>query len=108
MNMKQFRDQINLLDDEIVQRLAERINLSYQIAAYKEANDIPMMQPDRVAAVKARCAALGEELGLRAEFVETLYTLIIGEACQLQTHLMAGCGDASSPVNDAVRPRRHG
>ncbi|MVT53234.1 hypothetical protein GPL17_22440 [Bradyrhizobium yuanmingense] len=47
-----------------------------------------MMQPSRIAEVKARCAKIGTERGLRRDFIENLYALIIGEACELEAMII--------------------
>jgi chorismate mutase len=60
------------LDDEIARLLGERFEVCRQIARYKRAHEIPMMQPHRVEAVRERYLARGAEAGLPAEFAGRL------------------------------------
>lgn len=87
--LEPFRKRIDELDHQITTMLAERLKVCAEVAAYKKNNAIPMMQPDRVEAVKGRCAALGASKGLRPDFVRALYALIIEEACRLEDEIIA-------------------
>jgi len=83
-----FRDLINKLDNQLVEILSQRLSVCAEVAHYKKERGIAMMQPARVAEVKARCAEIGAERGLRREFTEDLYALIIGEACELEATII--------------------
>lgn len=87
--LEPFRKQIDDLDSQITTLLAKRLEVCAAVAKYKKENSIPMMQPDRVEAVKDRCAALGASKGLRPDFVRTLYALVIEEACRLEDEIIA-------------------
>lgn len=88
MNIKNFRQEIDTLDEILVQTLAKRFDLCKQIAIYKSQVGMPMMQPERVKEVKERCSRIGEKHGLDAEFTRRLYGLIINETCELEDRLM--------------------
>jgi chorismate mutase-like protein len=79
-----FRHRLDEIDRQLTTLLAERFRVCAEVARYKKQHGIPMMQPDRVEAVKQRCAKLGAEKGLRPDFVRTLYSCIIQEACELE------------------------
>jgi hypothetical protein len=49
-----------------------------------------MMQPDRVAEVRARYLARGAEVELPADFTVELFDLLIGATCKLEDELMEG------------------
>ena len=83
-----FRDRINRLDAQLMDTLGQRLAVCEEVAHYKRAHGIPMMQPERVEEVKERCSALGAEKGLRPEFVRELYGQIIGEACILEDKII--------------------
>ncbi|OSI33011.1 chorismate mutase [Bradyrhizobium canariense] len=83
-----FRNLINKLDNQLLEILSQRFSVCAEVARHKNKHGIAMMQPDRVAEVKARCAKIGAERGLRREFTEVLYALIIGEACRLETTII--------------------
>jgi chorismate mutase-like protein len=95
-----FRTRIDDLDRQIMALLADRLQVCAEVAAYKKQHAIPMMQPDRVEAVKSRCAALGASRGLRGDFVKDLYGCIIGEACRLEDEII-GARDGVSDTDRA-------
>lgn len=90
MSLDNLRQRIDVLDDEIVERLGARLNLVREVARTKQENATPVMQPGRVEEVKARCRARGATLALRGEFVDVLYDLIIGEACRIEYEAISG------------------
>jgi hypothetical protein len=49
-----------------------------------------MMQPDRVAEVRARYLARGADAELPADFTAALFELLIGATCKLEDELMEG------------------
>ncbi|NRP75781.1 hypothetical protein ILFOPFJJ_06704 [Ensifer psoraleae] len=83
-----FRNRINNLDNQLVEILSKRLSICTEVARYKRERGIAMMQPDRVAEVIARCSEFGAKRGLRREFTESLYGLIIGEACELEAAII--------------------
>jgi len=85
-----FRRRLDPLDDEIARLLGERFEICREVAHYKAAEGIPMMQPDRVAEVRARYLARGAEAGLPADFTAELFELLIGATCRLEDELMEG------------------
>lgn len=84
MKLTDFRTQIDSIDDDIVDLLGRRLDIIRQVAQAKKTSDIPVMQPDRVNEVKRRCKERGQRNNVRGEFVETLYQLIIDEACHIE------------------------
>ncbi len=48
-----------------------------------------MMQPGRVAEVRARYLARGREVGLPADFTEELFGVLIAATCKMEDELMA-------------------
>jgi chorismate mutase len=90
-----FRLQINRIDDELVDLLAQRLGICREVADFKKANNIPMMQPARVEIVKQRCAERGMGRGLAPDFVRGIYELVIGEACRIEDEIIDHKGEAS-------------
>lgn len=89
-----FRRRLDRLDEDIARLLGERFAVCREIALYKRAQRIPMMQPDRVAEVRSRYLARGKEVGLPADFVERLFELLIGATCRMEDELI-GAADGS-------------
>jgi chorismate mutase len=87
--LEPFRRRLDLLDDEIARLLGERFEICREVALYKSAHEIPMMQPDRVEEVRARYLARGAEAKLPAEFSGDLFDLLIAATCKEEDKLMA-------------------
>ena len=64
MDLQQCRARIDQIDAQIVQLFCERMKVVEQVAAYKKANHLPVLQTDREAQVLDRVAQLaGPEFG---------------------------------------------
>jgi chorismate mutase-like protein len=86
--LESFRRRLDGLDEEITRLLGERFEVCREIALYKRAHAIPMMQPDRVAEVRARYRARGVVLQLPADFTAALFDLLIAATCRMEDELM--------------------
>lgn len=84
-----YRRRLDGLDEEIARLLGERFEVCREIALYKRAHAIPMMQPDRVAEVRSRYLARGGEVRLPPEFTADLFELLIAATCKLEDELIA-------------------
>jgi chorismate mutase len=87
--LEPFRRRLDVIDDEIARLLGERFDICREVARYKSAHGIPMMQPDRVEEVRARYLARGAEVDLPAEFSGELFDLLIAATCREEDELMA-------------------
>ena len=87
-SLAEFRAQIDALDAQIIRAVADRLAICRDVAVFKKANGMSMMQPDRVEAVKERAASAAVAAGVSRAFALELYTLIIGEACRIEDELM--------------------
>ena len=83
-----FRRRLDVIDDEIARLLGERLQICREVAVYKSEHGIPMMQPDRVKAVRERYLARGAEHRLPQEFSSDLFDLLISTTCRLEDELM--------------------
>ena len=88
--LSEFRVELDLLDEQLVALLGRRYAICRDVARFKKEHKIPMMQSGRVAAVKERCARLGEAHDVDPSFVGRLYALIIGESCRLEDEIIDG------------------
>ena len=86
--LSEFRSRLNTLDENLLELLGERYDICREVAQYKRAESIPMMQSARVTEVKERCAQLGIERRLEPGFVRKLYTLIINESCRIEDEII--------------------
>jgi chorismate mutase len=87
-SLEPFRRRLDLLDNELTRLFGERFDIIRDVAAHKRANDIPMMQPDRVAQVRARYLKRGAELEIPADFTASLFELLIAASCKLEDELI--------------------
>jgi 4-amino-4-deoxychorismate mutase len=87
--LEPFRHRLDELDSQIVELLGERFKVCRDVARHKQQNDIPMMQSDRVAEVRARYLAHGDEVGLPEEFTGALFELVIEATCRMEDELIA-------------------
>jgi len=86
--MTQFRVELNQIDEQLVTLLGKRFEICGQVALFKRASGIPMMQPARVAEVKERSAQLAASNGVNPGFVRALFGMIIDEACRLEEEII--------------------
>lgn len=84
-----FRERLDEIDDQIARLLGERLDICREVASYKSKHDIPMMQPHRVEAVRARYLQRGAEVNLPEDFTARLFELLIETTCRLEDELMA-------------------
>ncbi|TFY90626.1 chorismate mutase [Pseudomonas kairouanensis] len=83
--MREHLDQIN---NHLVDLLCERMNVCMDIAELKAVHDIPMMQPQRIVQVFDQLKNKSVSVGLRSEYVESIFRLIIEETCVQEDHLI--------------------
>jgi chorismate mutase-like protein len=85
-----FRERLDSIDAEIARLLGERFQICREVAEYKSEHGIPMMQPERVAEVRARYLARGAAVNLPTDFTGDLFELLIAATCRLEDELMEG------------------
>jgi 4-amino-4-deoxychorismate mutase len=90
IGLGKFRARLDPIDEEIARLLGERFEICREVAHYKSERGIPMMQPERVAEVRARYLARGADANLPADFTGDLFELLIGATCKLEDELMEG------------------
>ena len=64
MDLNELRQQINSIDDELLNLFTRRMDLASQVADYKRAHDLPILQPAREREILKKAAEkAGPELG---------------------------------------------
>ncbi len=86
--LDEFRARLNVIDEEWVKLLGERIQICREVAHYKREHGVPMMQSARVEAVKERCADLAVDHNVDPDFVRNLYAMIIRETCRVENEII--------------------
>ena len=72
------RQQIELLDRDLIGLLAKRVALSKEIGAIKKQAGLPTLDPAREAEVIRRAAAMARDTGLNDEKVRDIFWHVIG------------------------------
>jgi 4-amino-4-deoxychorismate mutase len=91
-----YRGRLDVLDEEILRLLGERFEVCREIASYKSAHHIPMMQPRRVAEVRGRYIARCVQANLPADFTLALFDLLIDATCRMEDELIAAAANGQS------------
>jgi len=99
-----FRDRIDRVDEQLVSALSQRIAICREVADHKRERGIPMMQPERVAAVEERWAELAGERELDPDFARTLAQAVIAEGCRVEEAIIDG-DDAAATDGRSVFAR---
>jgi chorismate mutase-like protein len=86
--LKELRDRLDELDSRIVQAVGDRLAICAEIGRIKRTAGIPMMQRDRVAYVRDSFGRQGTRVGLAPEFTMALVSLIVEEACRVESQIM--------------------
>ena len=74
MELKDIREQIDSIDEQLVQLFVKRMNLSAQVADYKKANNMPIHVPAREREIlKDVAAKAGPEM---ANYTRVLYSML--------------------------------
>jgi chorismate mutase-like protein len=87
-DLESYRNRLDLIDDQIAHLLGERFDICRAVAHYKSAHGIPMMQPDRVAEVRARYLTRGAAAGLPPDFSAELFELLIAATCRVEDQII--------------------
>ena len=85
-DLEPFRRRLDALDEEITRLLGERFDVCREIALHKGKHGIAMMQPERVAEVRARYRARGSAGGRQS--AEQLLS-----ECYAELEIAAGASD---------------
>jgi chorismate mutase-like protein len=100
--LEPFRRRLDEIDERIARLLGERLDICRDVAVYKSEHEIPMMQPDRVEAVRERYLARGAEVGLPEDFTSQLFELLIATTCRLEDELMDELASADDQGRSAA------
>ncbi|MEM9468960.1 MAG: chorismate mutase [Pseudomonadota bacterium] len=82
--LKPHREKIDRLDDQIIDLLAERLEVIRDVSVIKQENHIEPVLQERVDEVRDRCVERGITKGYDPNFMHSLYTLIINYSCDVE------------------------
>jgi chorismate mutase len=91
--LAELRANIDKIDDLVIQKLAERMQIVEKIGNYKKDNGITILQVNRWDEILKKGVQYGKALKLDNDFTEKLLELIHSESIRKQTEIMnAGTG----------------
>ena len=76
--LARIREEIERIDREIVELIAERVALARQVGSIKQALGMPTLDPPREAAVVRRAGELAREAGVADEDVRYVFWHLVG------------------------------
>ena len=74
--LKNYREQLDIIDKELILLLAKRFATVEQIAYFKKEHSIPILQINRWEDVRKRILSYAKEMQLNTDFVESMFNLI--------------------------------
>jgi chorismate mutase len=83
-----LRYRIDQIDENFLELLARRMQLSIELGEYKKANNMPILQTSRYSEIIERRAEFGETLDLDPDFVREVMQEIHEESIRRQMNLM--------------------
>ena len=88
MELKDYRDRLDQIDDQIVSLFKQRMETVQEIADYKRSHNTPVLNAGREDAILCRVTDLvGEEL---QEYVRCLFITLMKLSRDYQTALLSG------------------
>ena len=102
--LEELRDLIDQLDDEIIQKLASRMEIAERIGDFKQVHNIAILQPERFSRIVRRLLAMRGELGLSSVFIEEFMNAVHQESIRRQGQVPpADPGGATDPPERTAR-----
>ncbi|PKQ69062.1 hypothetical protein BZG01_01800 [Labilibaculum manganireducens] len=86
--LEKYRDQIDSVDSQLIELLAQRMNIVEGIGKYKAEKNMTILQLQRWEKVREKGIELGKSLGLSEPFVAQLLRMIHKEAILKQNEVM--------------------
>lgn len=83
-----LRGEIDVIDSELLQLLARRMEVSEQIGEYKKRNNVTVVQMDRWKKILDDHVAVGETMGLSSILINKVFEAIHQASIERQTRIM--------------------
>lgn len=87
--MKQYRDQIDRIDSEIVRLIGQRAEIAREIASAKQKDNLPLYQPDREQQVYDKIAKLNPGI-IDDDSLRNIYREIMSATLKLEGSIQVG------------------
>lgn len=86
--LNSLRTKIDIVDDQIMSLIMERMKITLEIGSWKRDNNISILQAERWNEVLERMLIIGKEMELSEEFIQRLYRAIHQEAINHQNKVI--------------------
>jgi chorismate mutase len=86
--LDKLREQINHVDDELMQLLAQRMNIAEKIGEYKKNNNVTILQAGRWNELREKAIGKAVRLNLSEEFIEKYMDAVHMESINRQNRIM--------------------
>jgi chorismate mutase len=86
--IRELRANISILDNQVVELFAKRMDLVEQIGHYKKRNNIAIFQPNQWEEALAKFLSLSEDAELSKEFAAEVFKLIHQESIDIQSKIL--------------------
>ena len=83
-----YRQQINQLDDELLELLAERMNIAREIGKIKKQKSVAVLQTNRWKEITEKAGKKGQKLGLSNKFIDRIFKAIHQESIDKQKEVI--------------------
>lgn len=87
-SLDELRAQIDVLDNELIRILQQRMNVAREIGKHKKANNIQVLQTGRWSQIIDKVKAKAQSSGLSEEFIEKTFKAIHQESINIQTEIL--------------------
>ena len=85
--LEELRNQVDSIDHDLVENLANRMKLIEEIGQYKNENDVTILQLERWKAILDSRKQWAKTLDMNMDFVEDIYKVIHAESIRKQTDI---------------------
>ncbi len=86
-NITLLRQKIDQIDNELLEILNKRMNISREIGQYKKEHNIPIVQTTRYGEIMNKRVKAATEMGMSPEFMKALLSAIHEESVRLQQEI---------------------
>ena len=86
--LAELRTNIDKIDDQIIQKMAERMQIVERIGEYKKDNGVTILQVNRWDEIMHKRSAFAQALKLDSDFTTKLLELVHNESIRKQTEIM--------------------
>lgn len=90
--LQEHRNLIDRLDEEILQKIAARMEISERIGFFKQAHNIAILQPERWRCIMEAQHTVGKGIGLSPHFIQALLDAVHDESIRKQTEVWDHAG----------------